>query len=280
MIFNSNRIASLQLWKFAWIPHLSSGKLVLCIATFFGLLLGADDLVGSARANSWAALWLANGTNYFSVLTRHVHHSAMLLRIVAIVCVFTVLGGALSMLVVYFLLGVASLSNHMPAMIAVMVTVPLLCLALLAFSMTLVFGYRLDEYFESEDVSKFLKEHSEFLEARIMSKIAEGVRWAIEETERNSYRNTPTGLPSTPYEIRMPLPGVLSVAWIATTFTLILSVTMRTASLLVSGTIWLLGYAPAQALNAVAKRTGADNYIKVGKYVVCIILSVYGLLHD
>jgi hypothetical protein len=39
--------------------------------------------------------------------------------------------------------------------------------------------------------------------------------------------------------------------------------------------LWLIIFSPAKMLNFVAKHTGADSYIKVGKYFVLLIITVF-----
>ena len=51
----------------------------------------------------------------------------------------------------------------------------------------------------------------------------------------------------------MPIHCVLMVVWLPVMLTLILSVMFRTAWLVLSGVIWLLLFAPAQALNAIGE---------------------------
>ena len=261
----------LSVWKVDRIPHLSPERLVVSIATFLALVFGLDDLIGAARTNAWAASWLSTGSRFIRFIVRLIQESAMTLRIVIVVSVATILEAVFVIAGYFFWLVSVSGREWMLA-----IAIPLL---LLGAVVAVVLGYNLRDYFASAQVSKFLHDHSEFLEMRVMEKIEAAISWAVEETERNSFRQTPTGLPSTPYEIRIPLPAVLGVISLAATLTLILSFVARTAWFLITGVLWLLVFAPAQALNAIAKRTGAENFIKVGKYVVLLLMSIYGLFH-
>jgi hypothetical protein len=67
---------------------------------------------------------------------------------------------------------------------------------------------------------------------------------------------------------------VLTLASLINTIALILSLLMRTTWFLMNIAIWFLVFAPAQALKAFAKRMGAENYIKVGEYILLFILRV------
>ena len=267
----------LGVWAVVWTQHLSSGKFALVLATVLALVFGLDDLIGPARTNAWAASWLSAAARFFSVLIRHVLHSAVMLQIVGMISVATIFA-ALSLFAGYWLwIGLLSASADPLSTIK---TVSALFFVLLAFGAVLAIGHGLESYFERDEVKSFLRDHGEYLEIRIMAKVAAGIQWAVEEAERDSFRRTPTGLPSTPQEIRMPVHGILMVVWVPVTLTLILSLVFRTAWLVLSGMTWLVVFAPAQALNAMGKRTGAENLIKVGKYVALLIISIYGLVHD
>jgi hypothetical protein len=267
----------LRLWKHNWMLHLSLGKLVFIIATFYGLVFSLDDLIGPERTNGWAASWLSRATRFFTDFIRRVFHSTMILRIVAMVSAMTIFA-ALCMLVGYCLLFIPLNSNadHFSAIR----TILLLFFGLLSFGIVLLIGDRLQSRFQADAVASFLHDHSEYLEVRVVTRISAWIDWAIHEGERDSVRSTPTGLPATPYEVRTPVHGVLLFACVAATVTLCLSLLTRTVRLLVSAIVWLLVFAPPQALNAVAQRTGAKSYVKVGKYVALFVMSIYGLLHD
>jgi hypothetical protein len=247
------------------VPHLSSWKVLFIITTFLTLVLGLDDVIGSERTKAFAADWLSTGNSFILVLLHHVRQSATILKIVIVVCVASFAVAAIAFTA--FILAFQKLE----------IFIPLMFLLVLAAS---VLGYALKAYFERTDVVFFMREHSEYLEIRILSQISAAISWAIEDTERNAFRQTPTGLPLTPYEVRMPLPTVLAVVGLVTTPVMILSFAVRTTRFLITAAIWLLAFAPAQALNAIAKRTGAENYIKVGKYILLVILSIYAIFQE
>jgi len=256
-----------------WCPHIASGKVVLVIATFLGLVFGLDDLLGPVRTNALAASWLAASSSFFRLLARLARESAALLWVLIIVSIATLAETALLVVScsLYFLS--ANSAYEWKAVVAILALMS-------AIGVAAAVGYSLRSFLESPKVAEFLKSHSGYLEIRVMAKIAAAIAWAVEETERDSFRQTPTGLSPTPYDIRMPLPTILGLASLAATVTLVLSLMTRGAWFLSGGILWLLIFAPALALDALAKRTGAENFIKVGKYVVLAIMSIYGVLHD
>jgi hypothetical protein len=257
----------------SFIPHLSSRKIIFIFANFLALVFGLDDMIGPERTRIWATTWLSAATRFFTEFVSGLRRSAAMLKILAVVFLGTIFA-ALLLFLVYGLwwrvLGWLD-SDHM-SVIQKILAASLLPLAVVGLGIVTGVGYFLRSFLNESEVENFLREHSEFLEARVITKISTGIDWAIEETKRYS----PDPSPIAGAQVRMPLPGVLAIASIAASVTLIMSLVVRIIWLFMGGIAWLLVFAPAQALNALARRTGAENFIKAGKYVALAALSIYG----
>jgi hypothetical protein len=78
----------------------------------------------------------------------------------------------------------------------------------------------------------------------------------------------------------MPLPTVLTVVALAAVILLIASLLTRTVVLILGCAVWIIVFAPAQVLNALARRTGAESFINAGKYLLLVILSIYAVIQE
>jgi hypothetical protein len=254
-----------------------AGRVALFVATFLAVVFGLDDLVGPTRTNAWAASWLSASTRFFQVFARGVFGSAAILKIIGIVAGASIVGAA-SVVAMFWLMiayvSHVSTESHVSAHL-VAIAALLLLLYFLSFASVIAVGVYLRFYFETIKLSEFLADHAEFVEVSVIRKFAAWLGRGLDyDVGTLLFERTSSG------RRNFPVHAVFLVAWIPMTLTMIVSLVIRTLWLVFSCTVWFLLFAPAQALNAIARRTGAENLIKVGKYMALLAMSIYGLIHD
>ena len=246
-----------ELWVASWVlPHLSPWKIVFICTTLLSLVFGLDDLIGPEHTNAWAKKWLSSGNRFFLLLTSSIRHSAEMLRIVVVVCVVASLEAAILGAFITFCV----ITHKFHIWIWVFTS-------FILYLLGWILGTYLQWYLESAAVTAFMRAYPEHLEIRILERVSEAIASGVESISRD--RAT---------QWRTPLQPVLIAVFIITIPMLILSFVVRTVWFLICVSIWFVVFAPPQALNALAKRTGAENYIKVGKYVLLLVLSVYAII--
>lgn len=238
---------------------ISPWKTLFITATLLTLVFGLDDLIGRTRMRSFASAWLSTSIRFFRVLVGRVGTSTTMWRIVVVTfCTSSVALAAIVVALRVFVHHVAL--GFSLYFLAVVLTVPL--------------GYLLRRYFERADVADFIRDNSMFLEIRVLARMRAAVSQAVDDTE-----HPPELAPVPPsFGVTMPLPGVLSAVSLAAAITLVLSLIIRIAWLITGGTTWLVVFAPPLALDVLAKRTGAETFINVGKYLTLVVLSVYAIM--
>jgi hypothetical protein len=78
--------------------------------------------------------------------------------------------------------------------------------------------------------------------------------------------------------LEVPIMFAALIGGITTPIVFLTSLIIRGGLLILGVLIGIVFYAPATILAAIARKTGADHYFRVGKYIVLVIAQIITLL--
>jgi hypothetical protein len=235
-------------------------KTVFAISSVITLIFAFDDLIGETQLKRIEEWWLSKSVKFFQEWGSGVRSIGGLWRL--IVYAFTITLLPLLGPLILLLQDLKYPSVTLPEWISCLIT-PLILLVIPMLALALI-GTLLSK----PSIRRFLKTHRTWWETHYLLWLRKLLVWA----EKSSKRMVPSEGAEAPYL------SALVVIMITMPFVLVSSLILRGGLLILGVTAGAIIYVPPIVLDAIAKRTGAEHFFRVGKYVILVLTTVLALV--